>query len=71
MSKWVKLNPSEPFVIPEGFRLGRVIVNGECRERTIEVFEKTNRCDDNNFIRKLQKRMYQRSIEWLKKKMKE
>ena len=68
MSKWVKLDLSKPFVIPEGFRLGKVVVNGECRERTIEVFENTNRNDDNKFIRKLQKTMYHRATERLKKK---
>jgi hypothetical protein len=70
MSKWIKLDPSKPFVIPEGFRLGKVIVNGECKERTIEVFENTTRNDDNQFIRKLQKTMYYRSIECINKNIK-
>ena len=69
MSKFIKLDPTKPFEIPKGIRLGRVIVNGECRERTIEVFEKTSIYDDNQFIRKLQTRMLQRSIEWIKKKI--
>ncbi len=68
MSRFIKLDPIKPFVVPEGFRIGKIIVNGECRERTIEVFKKTNKEDDNQFIRKLQTQMLHRSIEWLRKK---
>jgi len=69
MNKFIKLDPTKPFEIPKGFRLGKVIVNGKCRERTIEVLESTNTNDDNIIIRKLQIRMLQRSIEWLRKRI--
>lgn len=68
MSIFIKLDPTKPFEVPKGCRVGKVIINGEYRERTNEMLEKTNRDDDNIFIRKLQKTMYHRAIEWLKKK---
>ena len=68
-NKFIKLDPTKPFIVPEGFRVGKVIVNGECIERSIEVLKKTTINDDNQFILKLQSRMLQRSIEWLKNKM--
>jgi len=68
MKGFIKLDPSKPFKIPKGYRLGRVKINGEYKERPFKIFEGTTIEDDNNFIRKLQKRMMQRSIEWMKRK---
>lgn len=69
MSRFVKLNPTKPFTIQEGERLGRIIINGRCIERSIETFKNTNRDDDNRFLRKFQKRLLERSMEWMKNKM--
>ena len=69
MRKWIKLDPIKPFKIPEGYRIGRVQVNGKCVERSIEMLHKTNRKDDNCFIKNMQIRMLQRSIEWIKSRM--
>jgi len=69
MRKWIKLDPIKPFKIPKGYRIGRVEVNGNRVERPIEILQKTNVEDDNRFIKNMQIRMLQRSIEWLKSKM--
>jgi hypothetical protein len=62
MKKLIKLDPLKPFIVPKGFRVGKVIVNGEYRERPLNVFETTNIDDDNKFIRKLQETMYHRRL---------
>lgn len=67
MKKWVKLDPIKPFKIPEGYRVGRVNINGKCVERSTETLKKTTIEDDKRFIKKLEIRMLQRSIEWLRK----
>jgi hypothetical protein len=69
MSKWIKLDPIKPFKIPEGYRVGRVSINGKIVERSSEAFKKTSIDDDKRFIEKLQIRILQRSIEWVRKKI--
>lgn len=69
MRKWFKLDPIKPFKIPEGYRIGRIQVNGKCVERPIEILKKTNVEDDKRFIKNMQIRMLQRSIEWIKNKV--
>jgi len=69
MRKWVKLDPTEPFKIPKGYRIGRVKVNGKCVERSSEIIREITIEDDNRFIKNMQIRMMQRSIEWLRKKI--
>lgn len=60
MSKFIKLDPTKPFKIPQGQRLGRIIINGECVRRSNTTLEKTNLNDDNRFLRKFQKRLLER-----------
>jgi hypothetical protein len=69
MRKWIKLDPTKPFKIPRGYRIGRVKINGKCVERSSETLRTTNVEDDNRFIKNMQMRMLQRSIEWLRKKI--
>ncbi len=69
MRKWIKLDPIKPFKILEGYRIGRLKVNGKYVERSIEVLETTTIDDDKRFIKNMQTRMLQRNIEWIRRKM--
>jgi len=62
MSKFIKLNPTKPFIIPIGYRLGRIIINGELKERSIKSLNNSNRNIDNQFLRKIQKRLLERKL---------
>lgn len=61
----VRLDPDNPIEIPEGYRVGRIQINGKWRERTNHLLY--SRDDDNRMIKKLCSLIQIRKwIKWMK-----
>ena len=69
MNKFIKVESHKNIKVPVGYRIGGIIINGKYIKRSKKKISNTTIKDDNKFILKLQGRLFQRSLEWIRKKI--